>query len=331
MNYQDNLHKIFEGKLPGSLRTIFDNGSEEWHRLTTFKKVRYLERLLTSGHSLDFWLQAYSEQYRKTHKHILSAIHPSLSFLLAHTELEEVRTQIESWLEQPSNKTKSRLQLIVDELVEVIEDEPYFKKLQGFKRSRFSSGQHLGAIVVDVLFSNAASNETDGWERAERFAEKYPFANTTSSFLELIISNDVEKILKWQGTEITKVIALAGFLKAKDIETFRDLKFWLGNVNNRNEITIVDAINVGTIDHLKIICGEVITTVLSPPVLKFLKTHVGLPTNRSESANASYEKIVVDALADHFDVTSSALQHVIQGFVSLQYNQASPPKGEKQN
>lgn len=99
MDYRDRLYEIFEGKGPSSLRKLFDCDSAEWQNVTTAKKVWYLERMVLEENSFEYWINEYIEQYKTSHKHIISAIKPSLVFLLNHILDKNVKLQINAWIE----------------------------------------------------------------------------------------------------------------------------------------------------------------------------------------------------------------------------------------
>lgn len=99
MDYRDILSEVFEGNGPSSLRILFDNGSSEWQNVTTAKKVWFLERMVLSKYPIEYWVNEYTKQYLSSHKHIISAIKPSLEFLLNHIENQNAKEQIKIWLE----------------------------------------------------------------------------------------------------------------------------------------------------------------------------------------------------------------------------------------
>lgn len=195
MDYKEALHDIFNGNGPNSLRIIFDKDSNQWQNVTTSKKVEYLEKMLLSDYSLDFWVNGYVQQFQHTHRHILDAINPSLAFLSNHIKDSAVKNEIESWLSQPENSSQKH--------------NPIIQKNINFKQNKMNKKE------INSNLLNACTNLLN-FEPNERYNFQYtnlPFCVIDSVFSIGVKYESVENVVE----NVSKFIKIERFAKDKMI------------------------------------------------------------------------------------------------------------------
>lgn len=316
-----------------SLRTVFDCDANEWHNTTLEKKIQLLGKLLESGHDLDYWLTDYVAHYKKLKRSdVISSIPKSLNILAEYCKEPGLKYQIDQWLNHPDNIPKNSIDILAFQLSVVINRMQGFELRKVFQETAYPAGsviefsktksegdltmQHMGATIIDAVLSAGVSYENTVRPRIEKFRRENPAEKTTSAFLRIISENELERIIDWNGTKIERIKALSNIFKANDIETETDLRIWLSNENNCNELKKIKGIKENTVSYLKILSGEKNVTSIGDYIIDFIKSNSDWKSPNNQKLNRISLELVLERLTEILKVDLASLDYSIWFYMS---------------
>jgi len=188
----------------------------------------------------------------------------------------------------------------------------HLDSLKSFKLVDYCDGNydHMGATIADAILQAGLKYDSVVRPRIQQIRDKYPSANTTSSFLKLLREVGAKVVLNWSGDEKPKrVIGLAEFFQQQDIETEQDLHVWLTIEANRPTLLRVRGIGEKTADYLKILAG--LKTVAIDTHMHSILREAGIPTNNYNKARE-----IMNAAADARKMDRAKFDHSIWKFMS---------------
>lgn len=188
----------------------------------------------------------------------------------------------------------------------------YIGTIDGFEiQKTYDSYDHMGALVVDGILQASLKYETVVRPRAEKVLNDYSEAKTTSEFMELVHSENINEVLRWKDDRKPGyILGMLQFLKDKGIETVPELSDWLEDDENMEEF-IKENKGVGKItgEYFKILSGG--SSVKADRHVKTFLKEAGVQFSSEDDA----KDIVVEA-ANMMGVAPEVLDHSIWKYVS---------------
>ncbi|MHB8926566.1 MAG: hypothetical protein ACYC9Q_02730 [Bacillota bacterium] len=133
----------------------------------------------------------------------------------------------------------------------------HLKTLPDFKleRSPASGGDHMGAVLSEVILQAGVNYRNVVLPRVERIKQEHPKAKTTSAFSDLLSARGPEQLLEFRGDKIRRLLALVNFLKKEGVETVEGLAAWLRDASRLETLRRVPGMGPKSIDYLQILVG----------------------------------------------------------------------------
>lgn len=175
---------------------------------------------------------------------------------------------------------------------------------------QFQSYGHMGAILTDAILQAGLNYRTVVAPRVNNVINRYPQANTTVSFLNVIIRDGANRVINWNHHEKPRRLhELSALLFEYRINTEDELREWL--INSYSQELLLDIKGVGpkTVDYLKKLVN-IQSVAIDRHIRKFVSNsgiHYG---------EYSEIKKVVEFTADLLDVHRSCLDYAIWSYMS---------------
>ena len=169
---------------------------------------------------------------------------------------------------------------------------------------------HIGAILTDAILQSGVNYKFVVWPRVQHILNTYPFANTVSSFIEVLDDYGAANVLHLANkAKTTRLYSLAHFFQNNGIETTRHLKEFLKTDANIEILKSINGIGDKTCDYLKRLLGFDVVAVD-----RHLKSFI-------ENADIIYNdyndiKDVVEFAADFMDCTRRMLDYSIWNYMA---------------
>ncbi len=169
---------------------------------------------------------------------------------------------------------------------------------------------HIGAILTDAILQSGVNYKFVVWPRVQHILNTFPYANTVSSFLEVLDDYGTANVLHLANkVKTTRLHEITLFCKKNGIETTRHLTEFLKDDSNIELLKQIDGIGDKTCDYLKRLLGFDIVAV-DRHVRSFI-----------ESANIMYSeyndiKDVVEYAADFMKCTRRMLDYSIWTYMA---------------
>lgn len=187
------------------------------------------------------------------------------------------------------------------------------------------AGEHIGSIIVDATLQAHHKYKIQVMPRVENLRSRYSQAATTSGFLELMNSVDLEELLmRWEKNSTKKLKQIqvrktAQFFADHDIETFSDLATWIKQESNRRELKKeVYGISDKTADYYGVLTGDPDAVAIDVRISIFL-SNAGIDTNSYKE-----KRTIVQLAARQMGYRPLDLEQSI-----WDYNPKRKQKGEK--
>jgi hypothetical protein len=175
---------------------------------------------------------------------------------------------------------------------------------------------HMGATIVDAILQAGTSYDTVARPRIRRILEVYPIAVTTSAFLGLLHDVGPKTVLSWRDDEKpNRVVALAVFLRDRNVETEYALSAWLADEAHRPDLLSVRGVGPKTVDYLKILVGG--QTAAVDRYVYSLFEGAGIPVSGYDEARDT-----LNATADNMGFAWVTLDHSVWRFMSAKNKMA---------
>lgn len=190
----------------------------------------------------------------------------------------------------------------------------FCKKQAGFKIINRVAGKtygNMGATIINGMLQAGVNFKDVVAPRVNRYLDKYPSVKTTSEFLELLESNEIENIIDWKpGAKPNRIKKLAAFFKSQAIETERDLFIWFQHPENAELFLQQDGIGCKTRDYFKILSGHTNETAIDRHLIGFIKM-AGIKCSGYDEAST-----IIKGASKYLEVDVSILDHSIWTFMS---------------
>lgn len=189
----------------------------------------------------------------------------------------------------------------------------YIHSLKSFERfypeDKFCYN-HIGALFVDITLQAGLNYNHVVKPRVQRVLIRYPEANTTNKFLDLIHECGLENIINWKNEiKLNRLRRLIDFAIENNIHTCADFKNFLLQQNNRKKLLLLNGVGPKTIDYtLKLLNFDTVA------VDRHIYSFVGL----AEIQVIDYDqtKKIVEYAADFLEISRSAMDYSIWRYMS---------------
>lgn len=122
--------------------------------------------------------------------------------------------------------------------------------------TRCNANDHIGATLADAILQSGLNYRTVVKPRIERILCTYPAYTTVTQVINLINEIGANEFLNWNNTEkIKRFIKLLNMCKRHNIEYETDLKNWIIDHKNQEELLSIRGIGPKTVDYLKLLLG----------------------------------------------------------------------------
>lgn len=169
---------------------------------------------------------------------------------------------------------------------------------------------HIGAILTDAILQSGVNYKYVVWPRVQHILNTYPFANTVSSFLEILDDYGTANVIHLANkVKASRLHDIALFCQLNGLETTKHLTEFLKIDSNVALLKHINGIGDKTCDYIKRLLGFDIVAV-DRHVRSFI-----------ESADIMYSdyndiKDVVEFAADFMDCTRRMLDYSIWKYMA---------------
>lgn len=170
---------------------------------------------------------------------------------------------------------------------------------------------HIGALFTDAILQAGVNYRSIVKPRVEFVLTQFPYADTVSSFSDVIDQYGIGNVLHWNNVaKIQRLLDLVSFCKIHFIETARDLTLFLNGKFGSVQLKQVHGIGDKTCDYLKRLLGFD-TVAVDRHIRDFLEDAGILYNDYMEI------KEVVEFTADFMDMARRTLDYSIWTYMSL--------------
>ncbi len=169
---------------------------------------------------------------------------------------------------------------------------------------------HIGAILTDAILQSGVNYKYVVWPRVQHILNAYPFANTVSSFLEVLDDYGTANVLHLANkVKTTRLHEITLFCQKNGIETTRHLTEFLKYDSNIELLKQIDGIGDKTCDYLKRLLGFDIVAV---------DRHIRSFIENADIMYSEYNDIkdVVEYAADFMKCTRRMLDYSIWTYMA---------------
>lgn len=169
---------------------------------------------------------------------------------------------------------------------------------------------HIGALFTDTILQAGLNYRHVVWPRVKHILENFPYANSVSTFAEVLELYGTANILRWSSPEkVRRMNDLISFCLIYKIETTRQLVNFLRYEENVDSLKSIHGIGDKTCDYMKRLLGFD-TIAVDRHVRSFIKR-----------ANVKYDKYidvkeVVEYAADFMGRSRRGLDYSIWLYMS---------------
>lgn len=169
---------------------------------------------------------------------------------------------------------------------------------------------HMGALLTDSILQAGVNYQNVVAPRVSSVLQRFPYAITTFTFREILLSYGACNVLRWTHPEKPRrLLELTTFLVRNCVFTKSAFNIWLSEESNVAQLGQLSGIGPKTIDYLRKLCG--IDAIAVDRHIRTFVSRAGVP-------NADYEMVrkIVEQAADLLDKPRSALDRAIWRFES---------------
>ncbi|HFG2217226.1 TPA: hypothetical protein ACGF9Q_003625, partial [Vibrio cholerae] len=170
---------------------------------------------------------------------------------------------------------------------------------------------NMGATIINGILQSGVKYKTVVAPRVKQYLDNYPLVKTTSDFLKLLESNEIENIIEWKpGAKPNRIKKLANFFQSQSVETESDLFLWFQSPENGSLFLQQDGIGCKTRDYFKILSGHADETAIDRHLYEFIEM-AGIECSGYEEASS-----IIKGASKFLNLDVSVLDHSIWYFMS---------------
>lgn len=142
--------------------------------------------------------------------------------------------------------------------------------LSGIQHEHFTYN-NMGATIIDAILQSGMRYETVVLPRVNQFLSRFSSFKTTCDFLILMDTIPLNILINWKnGAKPLRITNLTWFLYKNDIHTEADLREWIINTDNQQELLKMNGIGEKTVDYLMSLVGVESVVAVDRHLFRFL-------------------------------------------------------------